>query len=111
MKWSKSFPGKWVLAAAAILIGLGGIHSASADPSLSIRIGPQGPPPEREDARWESPHRTAVWIAGHHEWKEGRYVWIGGYYSYPPTGRHRWVQGSYPHQEDGYYYRPGHWSN
>ncbi len=100
-----------VLAATAVLFGLACSSRVSADPSLTIRIGPEGPPPSHEDRRWESPHRTAVWIPGHNEWNDGRYVWVGGYYTYPPRENNHWIQPVYSHQQDGYYYRPGYWSN
>jgi len=94
------------------LLGLTGSGSVSADPSFSIHIGSQGPPRDREDYQpWQSPYHTAVWIPGHNEWRDGQYVWVGGYYGYPPHRHSHWVAPRYPHNEDGYSYHPGHWSN
>jgi len=93
------------------IAGLGTTTPVTADPSFSIHIGNQAPPRDREDRRWERPYSTAVWIPGHNEWQDGRYVWIGGYYGYPPSPRSHWVGPRYPHNRNGYYYRPGHWSN
>ncbi len=102
-----------VLTAATVaLLGLAGSGSLSADPSFSIHIGSQRPPPDREDYhQWQSPDRTAVWIPGHNEWRDGRYVWIGGYYSYPPHRHNHWIAPRYTHGQDGYTYHPGYWSN
>ncbi len=69
----------------------------SADQTLtmpagsSIHVGPQAPPAPREDHRWASPSQNAVWIAGHNEWQSGQYVWVGGYYGYPPHEGNHWV--------------------
>jgi hypothetical protein len=100
-----------ILAVSTLLTGLAGISKVSAGPSLEIRIGEQAPPPRHRDERWQSPHRTAVWIAGHNEWQHRRYVWVGGYYSYPPQSGQRWEEPRYIRRQDSYYYRPGRWSN
>lgn len=82
----------------------------SADSFVSVRIGMEGPPPPRQDIRWERPYRTAVWIPGHYEWRHKHYVWIAGYYEYPPRRNSHWVEPRYIRHRDGsYYYRPGHW--
>jgi len=94
------------------IAGLATTTPVTADPSFTIHIGNQGPPRDREDyQQWQSPHQSAVWIPGHNEWQDGHYVWIGGYYGYPPRRHSHWVAPRYPHNQDGYSYRPGHWSN
>jgi hypothetical protein len=100
------------LAAATVaLLGLAGSSPVSADPSFTIHIGSQGPPPDRQDyQQWQRPDRSAVWIPGHHEWRDNQYVWIGGYYDYPPRRHSHWVAPRYPHHGDDSY-RPGHWSD
>jgi hypothetical protein len=98
-------------AATVVLLGLAGSSTASADSLFTIHIGTQGPPPDRQDYhQWQSPDHTAVWIPGHNEWRDGQYVWVGGYYGYPPHRHNHWVAPSYPHNQDGYSYRPGHWA-
>lgn len=73
---------------------------------VNIRVGGPPPPPRADYGRWAPPYRGAVWIAGHHEWRDGRWVWIGGYYDYPPRRGGYWVPA---HYHNGYY-RPGHWA-
>jgi hypothetical protein len=98
-------------AATAAFLGMAGSSTVSADPSLIIHVGSQGPPPPQQDyQQWQSPDRTAVWIPGHNEWQNSQYVWVGGYYGYPPHRHSHWVSPSYPHNQDGYSYHPGHWS-
>jgi hypothetical protein len=80
--------------------------------AVVFQIGNQGPPPPRQDyQQWQSPSRSAVWIPGHNEWQNGQYVWVGGYYTYPPHKHSHWVAPRYPHNGSGYSYQPGHWSN
>jgi hypothetical protein len=80
-------------AATIALLGLAGSGPVSADPSLIIQVGSQGPPPPQQDyQQWQRPYQSAVWIPGHNEWRDGQYVWIGGYYGYPPHQHSHWVQ-------------------
>jgi hypothetical protein len=98
-------------AATVALLGWTGSSAVLADPSFSVHIGSHGPPQDRQDySPWQRPDRSAVWIPGHHEWRDGRYVWVGGYYGYPPHRNSHWVAPRYPHNQDGYSYNPGHWS-
>ncbi len=92
-----------VLAASAILLAVPNRASAAID--LGIQVGTP-PPPVVVEHPWHRPYREAVWIAGHHEWVNGAWVWVGGYYAYPPRPGAVWVPARYHH---GYYY-PGHWA-
>ncbi len=79
---------------------------ASAQVAVSIRVGtPPPPPPAVVYQRWPAPYHGAVWIPGHHEWVNGRWVYVGGYYGYPPRRGAVWIAPRYHH---GYYY-PGYW--
>jgi len=99
------------MAALTAIAGFATTLPASAQ-SFVVHIGNQPPPPPRQDyQQWERPYRTAVWIPGHNEWQNGQYVWVGGYYGYPPHRHSHWVAPRYPHNDEGYSYRPGHWSN
>ena len=91
--------------AAAALLTLS-TTQASAYVGVSIRVGTP-PPPVRVDyyQRWPQPSRNAVWIAGHNEWNGRAWVWVGGYYGYPPHRGAVWYGPRYHH---GYYY-PGYW--
>jgi hypothetical protein len=93
------------LACAAVVLLFTGASQASAATYVSVRVGGP-PPPPRADYRWAAPYRGAVWIPGHQEWIDGRWVWVGGYYGYPPRRGGYWVPGHYRH---GYWY-PGHWA-
>ncbi len=88
----------------AIATFLGSASQASAATYVSVRVGPP-PPPPGVYRPWPAPYRTAVWIPGHNEWINGRWVWIGGYYAYPPRPGAIYVPSRYHHHR----YYPGYW--
>jgi hypothetical protein len=63
------------------------------------------PPPPREVV---APRAGFVWISGHHEWRNGRYFWIGGVWEREQPGR-RWQAGRWERQGDRYVWFPGAW--
>src|SRR5476649_1338397 len=93
-----------MLAFAATAMLFIGSNQASAATYVSVRVGTP-PPPIVVEHPWARPNRGAVWIPGHHEWINGGWVWIAGYYTYPPRRGGYWVPARYHH---GNYY-PGHW--
>src|SRR5271154_28483 len=70
---------------------------ASAAVAVNIQVGNPPPPPGYVDRPWGRPYRGAVWIAPHNEWINGRWVWVRGYYAYPPRSGAYWVPGRYRH--------------
>jgi hypothetical protein len=84
--------------------------SAGTAPAIDLGIqvggGPPPPPPPGIERPWAPPYRGAVWIRPHREWRGGGWVWVHGYYDYPPYPGARWIEG---HYRNGYW-RPGHWS-
>jgi hypothetical protein len=92
------------LVVTAVLLVAPGTASA-ADVRIQVGIAPP-PGPVVVERPWSSPYRSAVWIPAHNEWIGGRWVWVHGYYTYPPRRGGYWVPARYRH---GYYY-PGHWA-
>jgi hypothetical protein len=93
------------LAFVAVILSFGVSTPAPAQ-GINIQIGtPPPPPPPNVYRPWHRPYPGAVWIAGHHEWVNGGWVWVGGYYAYPPRPGAVWISARYRH---GTYY-PGHW--
>ena len=90
-----------LVAAATTFVGM---DQASAQ-AIAVRVGPPGPPPGYHEHRWGRPGPGAVWIAGHREWDGRAWVWVGGYWGYPPRRGGVWIPG---HWRNGYW-RPGHW--
>lgn len=92
------------LALVAAVTTFAGMGQSSAQ-VVSVHIGPPPPPRGYVEHRWNRPGPGAVWIAGHNEWRDGAWVWVGGYWSYPPRPGLVWVPGHWRHG----YWHPGHW--
>jgi len=90
-----------LVAAATTFVGSG---QASAQ-DIHVNIGPPGPPPGYHEHRWGRPGPGAVWIAGHREWRDGQWIWVGGYWTYPPRPGMVWFPGHWRHGN----WHPGHW--
>jgi hypothetical protein len=97
----------WKQGALALIAGAALLAAPSSAPAavVSVAIGPPPAQPGIVDRQWARPYRTAVWIAPHYEVVNGRWVWVRGYYTYPPRPGMRWIPGRYRHG----YWRPGHW--
>ena len=96
-----------LVAVAAVVMSFAGAGKASAV-DVSVQFGaPPPPPPTVVVQPWARPSRGAVWIQPHYELIRGRWVWVNGYYTYPPRRGAYWVSARYRH---GYYY-PGHWAH
>jgi hypothetical protein len=54
------------------------------------------------------PYRHAVWVAGHWQFKKGRYVYLNGYWVKPRRG-YVYVQARWIKTPRGYCFVPGHW--
>jgi hypothetical protein len=78
---------------------------ATAGINVGIQVGVP-PPPVVVEHRWARPYPGAVWIGGHHEWTNGAWIWVGGFYGYPPRPGAYWVRARYRNR----YYYPGHWA-
>ena len=93
----------------AILLGVAIVSFAvgvtPAPAQVDITVGGPPPPPRADYHRWAPPYRGAVWIGGHNEWINGSWVWVGGYYGYPPRPGAVWVPGHYRN----HHWKPAHW--
>jgi len=69
--------------------------------------GPRDPPPPPVD---EHPRERAgfVLVGGHHEWRHGRYYWVGGHFVRVRRGRD-WYDSRWQRHGDHWDYYPGGW--
>lgn len=67
-------------------------------PPAPVENGPSTPPPTA----------NAIWIPGHWEYRDGRYVWRAGYWAYA-NGLMLWHPPQYLYSGSGYLYVPGYW--
>ena len=78
--------------------------------SLGIRVGGPPPPPHVViEVPWASPGYGAVWIQPHYEWVNGQWVWIHGYYEYPPRPDAVYIIGNHQYRHGDHYWVSSHW--
>ena len=75
----------------------GGIYVQTAPPQPVYETVPSAPGP------------GYYWVPGYWRWNGYRYVWVHGYYSYPPYGGAVWHPGHWARNAYGWYWRAGHW--
>jgi hypothetical protein len=73
---------------------------------VAIRLGPPAPIYERPGP---PPGRGFVWIGGYHNYVDGHYVWVPGYWGRPPYPGARWMAHRWVHRRGGYVLVQGHW--
>jgi outer membrane lipoprotein SlyB len=68
----------------------------------------QAPPPPQSETVVVAPGPGYVWVPGEWQW-HGRWVWLGGYWAFPPDTSAVWVEGYWTRGPYGWYRVPGHW--
>jgi hypothetical protein len=71
--------------------------------SVGIHIGPM--PRARVEHQSRRPNVRSIWIAGHWDVVNHRYVWHPGYWTEPPYEGARWIAPSH----DGQMFHDGYW--
>jgi hypothetical protein len=66
------------------------------------------PPPARLEVRSPAPTTDGVWIEGHWEWRDGRYLWVEGRWERSRHG-YAWVAPRYVRHGARWTYVRGHW--
>jgi hypothetical protein len=106
-KLSKSSLMLSVLALGFLAAGL----PAKAEISFDLRVG--GPPPHHTEVvverPWSSPGYGAVWVQPHYDWVGDQWVWVHGYYEYPPRPGMMYTEGAYEYRGGEHHWHPGHW--
>jgi len=80
--------------------------TAGAQPTTMIVQ--QAPPPRPVETVVVAPGPDYVWIDGEWVWN-GRWIWVGGRWGYPPYSRAVWVGGYSWHDRHGWHNAHGHW--
>ena len=68
---------------------------------------PEAPPAPQVESPGPPPGASAIWIAGHWTWQDGRFVWARGYWEKEPAGA--WVPGRWKKTPEGWVWEPGRW--
>ncbi|MGZ5381438.1 MAG: YXWGXW repeat-containing protein [Thermoanaerobaculia bacterium] len=96
------------LPAAALFAGAILTACVSAPPRGAVFVRTR-PPAAIVEVRGVTPGPDHHWIAGHHEWRGGDYVWVLGHWDRGPHPRATWVNGQWKQHRDGWYWVDGHW--
>jgi WXXGXW repeat (2 copies) len=67
------------------------------------------PPPPRSEVQPPAPGPDFVWIAGHHRWEHGAYVWRPGHWDRPPGPGYVWEPAHWARRGGSWFFRDGHW--
>jgi len=91
------------------LILMIGLFSLTFTQCASRTVYVRTPPPKViVEVRPTPPVRGAIWVAGHWEWRRGKYVWVKGRWVKPRPG-YVWVPGRWVRKHRGWVWVPGHW--
>jgi len=97
---------------AVVLIASGCVVRASSPWLAYVSPEPivvaEPPPPARVEERSPAPTADGVWIEGHWEWRDGRYLWVEGRWERSRHG-YLWVAPRYVRRGGGWAYVRGHW--
>jgi hypothetical protein len=79
-------------------------------PEMMVDTPPALPPPPQQAAPPPPPRPGFVWIAGAHEWRDGRYVWVDGHWEQERSGD-SWQAGHWDRDGDRQGWHPGGWEH
>lgn len=76
-------------------------------PPTTVQVD-DGPPPPQAESAVAAPGPGYVWVPGSWEW-QGRWIWLGGYWAWPPHPAAVWVEGYWVRSPYGWHRVPGYW--
>jgi len=88
---------------AALTLGVVGC----AEPGYYVVAGP--PPPLRAEGVVASPGVGYVWTPGYWNWSPGGYFWVGGAWRFPPHRGAIWIGPHREWRGNGWVYYRGYW--
>ena len=71
--------------------------------------GPPPPPLEVNVVAGPRPSPYHIWINGYWGWDGGRRRWVASHWELPPHGHGAWVEPRWEHREGRYVYVRGYW--
>ena len=88
-----------------------GFVATGAVGGISLMISPpaHAPPPLRAEPHGNAPFKDAVWIDGRWDWRDARFVWLGGHWERARQGYHSWKQGQWVARGNSWVWIPGEW--
>ena len=93
------------LAVIAFMVVAASFTSSSVSAQVYVTVRPTFAPV----ARTVAPSRDHVWVDEDWEYRDGRYVAVGGHWVMPPHRGWIWVPGRWVHTRRGWQWMPGRW--
>jgi len=90
------------------MINTPGTATAAPPTSYDADTVSQAPPAPQTETVVVAPTPGYVWIPGAWEWR-GNWVWVGGYWAFPPYPRAIWIDGYWSRGPYGWHRVPGRW--
>jgi uncharacterized protein YcfJ len=89
------------------MINTSNMANAAAPPPADDAVA-QAPPPPPSETIVAAPGPGYVWVPGEWQW-HGRWVWVGGFWAFPPHSSAVWIDGYWTRGPYGWHRVPGHW--
>jgi hypothetical protein len=77
-------------------------------PGPEVVVG-EAPPPPIAEVVTVQPSPYHVWIRGYWGWDGHRRYWSAGHWELPPHGRHAWMEPRWEHRDGRYVFVHGYW--
>ena len=76
--------------------------------STTVVVNQTPPPAPADEIIGVAPGPDYYWVRGEWVWN-GRWVWVGGHWAYPPHAHGVWVPGYWVQGPHGWYHTEGYW--
>jgi WXXGXW repeat (2 copies) len=103
-QWVSGF---WAASSVQAAPAVGGAQAAAAKPA-ELTYYPEPPAPPQVAPPGAQPSPDSFYMPGSWVWRDGRYVWVAGYWARVQPG-YVWVPGHYRWSPYGYVYVSGYW--
>lgn len=92
--------------ALALAFSLAFALNSTAQVEFSVRVRPPAP----VIVRPAPPSPRHVWVNEDWEWRDGRYIFVGGHWIAPERAGAIWRPGHWARRPSGWVWVPGHWA-
>jgi hypothetical protein len=82
---------------------------AAVVPAAPSTVVVQAPPAPQTEVMGVAPSPNHVWIPGHWNRDDDRWVWMSGHWERRPSSKSVYVPGHWEKKGDGYIWREGEW--
>jgi hypothetical protein len=73
-------------------------------------VAAEAPPENRPERVGSAPHPGWAYVSGYWNLVNGHHVWVPGFWTVPPEGKHRWQPAAWHHdRSQGWVLTKGYW--